>query len=118
MESFDYGWEWLSYFAREAEACRNVSKVHHEQRKTGIPKMASTIWSVDPIADEKLSVKGTSRSSNCFASRYIHGQRPHTFSTHDTSKALEKLQMSVSTLALHTTEKYRKASMKGMRDEE
>lgn len=33
------------------------------------PNTASTIWSVDSIAVGKSSVKGTSRSSSCFASR-------------------------------------------------
>src|SRR5688572_18078764 len=44
-------------------------KLMGSNRRLHLPKMASTTWSVDSMAEEKLSVKGTLRSSNCLASR-------------------------------------------------
>lgn len=41
------------------------------------PKTASIIWSAWPTAVTKSLMNGTSKSSSCFASRYINDQRLH-----------------------------------------
>ena len=40
------------------------------RRQVYLPKIASTIWSVEFRACEKSSTNGTSRSSSCLESRY------------------------------------------------
>lgn len=72
LESLDDGREWLSNFAREAEAYATWSEgifATQDGCRAHEPKMASTMWSVDFRAAGKSSTKGTSRSSSCLASR-------------------------------------------------
>ena len=73
FECADDGREWFPHFSGEAESCDELLERRQRswEKQHGVyePKIASTMWSVDLRASSKSSMKGTSRSSNCLASR-------------------------------------------------